>query len=223
MKLGVLFSGGKDSTLALIKAKEFHEISCLISLISKNKESYMFHTPNIKITKLQAECMGTPIILEETKGEKEKELEDLEKAIKKAIEKYNIKGIVSGAIMSTYQAIRIQKICDKLGLWCFNPLWLMDPVMVLNKVEENNIHAIISGVAGYPLTKDLLGENIINVKKRLISLKNYINPAGEGGELETTVLDCPLFKKRIKIIEKEIRYNNYSGELIIKKVKLEEK
>jgi len=46
MKLGVLFSGGKDSTFAAWTAKKYgHEISCLISIISKNEDSYMFHTP----------------------------------------------------------------------------------------------------------------------------------------------------------------------------------
>ena len=52
MKLGVLFSGGKDSSLALYKAKE--DVVCLITLDSKNKDSYMFHTPIDKVEKLFA-------------------------------------------------------------------------------------------------------------------------------------------------------------------------
>src|SRR3990167_9462174 len=49
MKLGVLFSGGKDSTFATFLAKEYgHDVSCLISIISQNKESFMFHTPKIE-------------------------------------------------------------------------------------------------------------------------------------------------------------------------------
>ena len=50
MRLGVLFSGGKDSTLALHYASGKEEVACLITLISENKESYMFHTPNIDVT-----------------------------------------------------------------------------------------------------------------------------------------------------------------------------
>jgi len=56
MKLGVLFSGGKDSTFALHKAAEKEEVVCLITLVSENKESFMFHTPNIDVTALQAEA-----------------------------------------------------------------------------------------------------------------------------------------------------------------------
>src|SRR3990167_4493874 len=109
MKLGVLFSGGKDSTFATwLAKKEGYEISCLISIVSDNKESYMFHTPAIEKTEVQARSMNIPIILQKTEGKKEKELEDLKEAIKKAKEKYEIQGIVTGAIQSVYQASRIQ-------------------------------------------------------------------------------------------------------------------
>ena len=61
MRLGVLFSGGKDSTLALHLAAEKEEVTCLITVVSKNKESYMFHTPNIDVTALQAEALALPL------------------------------------------------------------------------------------------------------------------------------------------------------------------
>ena len=32
-----------------------------------------------------------------------------------------------------------------------------------------------------------------------LSEKYKVNPAGEGGEYETFVLDCPLFKKSLKV------------------------
>ena len=70
MKLGVLFSGGKDSTLAtLIAKRKGYKISCLISLVSENKESYMFHTPSISKTKMQSKAMKIPLIIGKTKGE----------------------------------------------------------------------------------------------------------------------------------------------------------
>ena len=86
MKLGVLFSGGKDSTMATYLAKkEGHEIACLITIYSENPDSYMFHTPSISKTKKQAELMGIPLLTGKTDGIKEKELKDLEKTIKEAI------------------------------------------------------------------------------------------------------------------------------------------
>ena len=117
MKVAVLFSGGKDSVYAAYLAKkQGHKLVCLISVVSENKESYMFHTPNILETKKQAKVMCVPLVIQNTKGEKERELKDLEKILKKVKRRYKVKGIVTGAIQSAYQATRIQKICDNLEL-----------------------------------------------------------------------------------------------------------
>ncbi len=227
MKLGVLFSGGKDSCLALNEViKKGNTVSCLISLISKNKESYMFHTPNINITKIQAKCLDIPLLQQETEGKKEEELMDLKKGIIFAIKKYKIEGIVTGAIQSVYQSSRIQKICDELNIKCINPLWQKDQLEILNKIIEEKMEVIISGVFAYPLEKELLGNKIDNLfikKMKKFKEKYKINPAGEGGEIETTVLDMPIFKKRIKIINSEIKYYNYAGNFIIKKAKIQDK
>ena len=88
-KVAVLFSGGKDSMYAAWLADKYgYELSCLISIWSKNKESFMFHVPAIEATKLQSERMGKDLVVVKTFGKKEKELVDLEKAIIKAVKKY---------------------------------------------------------------------------------------------------------------------------------------
>ena len=111
MKLGVLFSGGKDSTFPteLTNLGE-NEVVCLMSMKSKNKESYMFHTPNIDLTELQAKSLGIPLVSRKTEGKKEDELIDLRRLIQKAQKEFKIEGVVTGAIESIYQTSRIQKI-----------------------------------------------------------------------------------------------------------------
>ena len=202
-KCAVLFSGGKDSVYSAYLAKqEGHELSCLISVFSENKESYMFHTPSIEKTKAQAEVMEIPLIIQKTKGKKEEELGDLEEVIQKAKDKYEIQGIITGALHSVYQASRIQKICDKLGLECINPLWHKDEIKYLNELIKNKFKVIITAVAAYPLDKTWLGREINNkFVEDVVQLKDKyeIHGAGEGGEFETFVLDCPLFKKPLEV------------------------
>lgn len=226
MKLGVLYSGGKDSTLALMKAKEHHDVVCLITLVSENTESYMFHTPNIHLTKMQAEAMNLPLVSVTTKGEKEKELEDLKKAIFETQQKHKIDGVVTGAVRSTYQAGRIQQICHELKLWCFNPLWLMDQVELLNQVVDNKICAFIGGIFAEALDKDFLGmqidKNIVG-KLSKMAATHHINPAGEGGEIETTVIDAPVFQKKIKILNSKKEQDKHCGTYQIIDAKLEAK
>ncbi|MBT4376939.1 diphthine--ammonia ligase [archaeon] len=209
MKLASLFSGGKDSVYSTYLAKKAgHEISCLISIFSENKESYMFHTPSITKVEKQAEVMNVPLIIWKTKGEKEKELVDLEDAIKKAINDYGIEGIVTGAIQSVYQASRIQKICDKLGIECLNPLWQKDEEEYLHELVENGFEVIIVGVYAYPLNESWLGRRIDNEfieEVKVLNEKYKIHVAGEGGEFESFVLNCPLFSRGLKVVEKEIK------------------
>jgi diphthine-ammonia ligase len=228
MRLGVLFSGGKDSAYAMHKAmeNEKNEIACLVSIMSENPESYMFHTPNIELTKLQAEAIGLPLLQRKTRGEKEKELSDLKDAIKDAKDKYGIEGIVTGAVKSVYQSERIKKICDDVGLDCLNPLWHTDEEKFLESLVSEGFQVIISGVFAYPLDRSWLGRTLdrkmIEELKEL-SEKYEISPAGEGGEIETTVLDAPFFRKRIEVADSENAWEGDSGRLIIKKVILKSK
>lgn len=226
MNLGVLFSGGKDSTLALQKAREKEEVRCLISLLSKNKESFMFHTPNIGLTRLQAEALELPLIQIETAGEKEREVEDLKEAVRKAKDQYEIEGIVSGAVESVYQAERVQRVCRDFGLYCFNPLWKKDQKTLLEELVQGRYDVIISGVFAYPLDKSWLGRKIDEITiNELISLHEEfgISPSGEGGEIETTVLDCPMFNKRIEVLDFTIVARANSGIYEIRKARLASK
>jgi len=207
----ILFSGGKDSCYSAYIAKQKdYELKCLISIFSDNKDSYMFHTPSITKVKKQAEVMNLPLIIQKTKGKKEDELKDLELAIKKAKSNYKIDTVVTGALYSEYQASRIQKICNKLKIKCFNPLWHKDELEYLNELIEANFKIIITGVAAYPLDKSWLGREINqNFIVDVVDLYNKykIHPAGEGGEFETFVLNCPLFNEPIIIKNKK-----FSGE-----------
>ena len=224
MKLGVLFSGGKDSTFATELANsEENKVVCLMSIKSENKDSYMFHTPNIDLTEIQSKALDIPLMTRNTKGEKESELYDLKKLIQKAKKEYEIEGVVTGAIESVYQASRIQRICSELNLWCFNPLWQLDQEKLLNQLLERDYEIIISGIAAYPLDEKWLGKKLTNsMIKTLIKLKDKfgINPAGEGGEFESLVLNGPNFNKKIKIKSHHLEYNNHNGIFVVEAAEL---
>ena len=222
MKAGLLFSGGKDSMYAGYLAKQNGiELTGLISIFSENDESYMFHTPSISKVIKQAQVMNIPLIIQNTKGEKEEELKDLFKVIKDVKEKYEIEGIITGAVESAYQASRVQKICDSLNLDCFNPLWQKNQFELLEDIINNSFDVIITGIFCYPLDESWLGRKIdyefLNDVKILHDIYK-INPAGEGGEFESFVLNCPLFEKSLQVTDKKIfgSKNSWSMELEIK-------
>jgi uncharacterized protein (TIGR00290 family) len=72
---------------------------------------------------------------------------------------------------------------------------------------KEKFEVIIVGVAAYPFDKEMIGEKIDTnfiEKMKKMQEKYKINPAGEGGEIETLVLNCPLFKKKLNFKIKNI-------------------
>ncbi|MGC8669736.1 MAG: TIGR00289 family protein [Candidatus Micrarchaeia archaeon] len=204
-----LFSGGKDSTLALHKASKDGNVDFLITMLSENEDSYMFHKPNINFTKLQAEAMGIEHKIFKTKGEKELELADLEKAL---VEN-NVTELVTGATSSEYQKSRIDKLCSDHGIKHIAPLWHINPAEELEEISRD-YYAIITKVAAEGLDDTYLGARIDNSmieKLKLLNQKYGVNMLFEGGEAESFVLDAPLFKKRIKIEKAQKKWDGFVG------------
>lgn len=226
MKAAILFSGGKDSTMAAYKALEWGwDILYLVSMISENPHSYMYHTSNIDLTQLSSQAMEIPLIRSVTKGEKEKELKDLKRVLGR-IKQKGIEAVFSGALYSTYQKSRVDKICSDLSLKSCAPLWHRDPQNYMEEIINLGFEVIITSASSEGLDESWLGRKIdhdlLNEIMK-VNQKYGVHPAFEGGEAETMVLDCPLFKKRIKIVEAEKIWDRDSGYLSIKKAVLEDK
>ena len=163
----------------------------------------MFHTPNISMTALQAQAMDIPLVKVFTRGEKEKELVELKNALHELKKSAKIEGVVTGAIASVYQASRIERICHKLGLYCFNPLWLSKPEAHWHELLLNGMEIVLVRVAAHGLDKKWLGRKMdIQSVLALQTLHTHgVSSIGEGGEFESFVCDAPLFTKKI-LIEK---------------------
>lgn len=223
MRVAVLATGGKDSTLALHRVlNNGYKVAFLVCMIPLREDSYMFHYPNIRLIDLFAEAVEIPLVKGETSGVKELELEDL----KRLIAKLNVEGLVSGAIASKYQKTRIEQICKQLNLECITPLWMENPQNILREILELKFEVIITGVYAYGFNIEWLGRKIDEeTANSLIELNRQygVSIVGEGGEYETLVLDAPFFKKKIKIVEAEKIWKNQRGYFLVKKATLENK
>ena len=120
---------------------------------------------------------------------------------------------------SVYQASRIQKICDELEIKCFNPLWHKNEFEYLEELIKNKFRVIITGVSAYPLDASWIGRKIdmkfIEDVKNLYE-KYKIHPAGEGGEFESFVLNCPLFERPLKVTDSKISGEKNSWRMEVK-------
>lgn len=216
MKFIALFSGGKDSTYALyIAMQQAHKIEKLVTIIPRRKDSYMYHVPAIERTKYQAEAMGIPQDFYSIGDDMEE--------LKKILEKYDVDGVVSGAIASNYQKTKIEEICTDLGLISYAPLWGKEQKILLEDMISAGMKIMIISASAYGLDSSYLGRIIdrTTVGDLMEIEKKYaINVSGEGGEYETYVLDAPFFKNRIEITEYEKIWDGMRGEILIKDMKL---
>jgi len=212
LRLGALSSGGKDSLYAMyIMMRQNYHVRCLISIISENPASYMFHTPAIDLVHLQAKALNIPLVQKRSKGEKEKELLDLKRALTEAKRRYRIEGVITGALYSTYQRDRIEKVAGSLGLKIFSPLWHINQETEMRDILDSSFNIIFVSVAAEGLDKTWLGRKITGSDlAELVKLDKKIglNIAGEGGEFETLVLDMPYFTQKINIIKASTKMEN---------------
>ena len=223
MRLAALYSGGKDSTLALYLAQQMgHEIPYLVSIVPKAQESWIFHVPNIGVVPVMASSLGLELITAETTGTEEDDM----KALREALSHLEIDGIITGAVWSDYQWDRMNTICGELDLKLIAPLWRKDQDLVLEELLSAGIRAIIVGCYAEGLDESWLGREIDKKaaeELKVLRDKYGISVTGEGGEYESMTLDSPMHSKPISIVEYEKEWKKGAGTLFVKKAELVER
>ncbi|MCE4628142.1 MAG: diphthine--ammonia ligase [Desulfurococcales archaeon] len=198
-----LLSGGKDSNYALYRAlREGYEPACILVVRSERPDSWMFHTPHVDLALLQAEAMGLreKVVSARVSGVKEREVEELYYALRRAHEEIGFDVIVVGALASRYQYERIKRIADSLGVSVFAPAWQADPEEYMRRIVSEGIRFIIIKISVMGLPPRLLGVPIVGERlEEVLSLarKYGFHPAFEGGEAETLVYDAPHYRARL--------------------------
>lgn len=211
MRIASLYSGGKDSNYALWWALKQGHRPVLITM-EPEEYSMMFHHPNVKWTKMQADAMGLEQVIIRTTHKNE--LADLERALAEAKETHGIEGLVTGAVESKYQKDRIEAIAKRLGLEAFSPMWhggeLGEEGLLHDMLAHFEIY--VMAVAAEGMGKEYLGQPYQKVLAAIKTGKlRHIHPFLEGGEGETFVTDGPMFKKRIEVKEWKIHWDGVRG------------
>ncbi|CAD2217126.1 Diphthamide synthase, putative [Angomonas deanei] len=227
MKLISLVSGGKDSILSMLQAVRYGHEPVVIAHVRPDVEedvnSFMFQTVGSSaVTQIAAAC-NLPLRIANVQSgqsvdlslhysespDKADEVETLFHLLQDIKREFpEVQGVTSGAILSNYQRLRVEAICDRLGLVSVAYLWMRKPFEILDMVERLNVHAIILKTASLGLDpKKLIGRRLDEIRGVLEKTEELYGShlAGEGGEYETTVLDCPLFvSERLQLTEMKV-------------------
>ena len=221
MKVAALFSGGKDSTYAAhVAAERGWDVASLITVVPQDPESMMFHVPNLHLTPLLAEAIGSPLVQERAAPGEEGELDALARAIRRS----GADAVVVGAIASDYQHSRVNRVCHGLGVRVFAPLWRRNPRGLLQDYLDSGMDVRFVACAAEGLTPEWLGRPLdAAAAGDLLRLQERrgVHPCGEGGEFETLVVQAPWFRKRLVIDESVPEWRGSAGHLRIVRAHLE--
>ncbi|KAL3078313.1 hypothetical protein niasHT_028823 [Heterodera trifolii] len=237
MKVVALVSGGKDSCFNMMRcAEEGHKVVCVANLHPPKEiaelDSYMYQSVGSEGIKFYADALGLPLFQRKISGrpkcvesntyvqDEEDEVEDLYHLLKTVKEwDPEIRGVSAGAINSTYQKLRVEHVCERLGLvpLCF--LWELDQLQLLDAMISAGVKAVLIKVAALGLTPKHLGHSLEQMRAHLVAMhaKYGLHVCGEGGEYETFVLDCPMFKRRRIAMDKattEVHFNSAPNDAI---------
>ncbi|KAE9554604.1 hypothetical protein FO519_002164 [Halicephalobus sp. NKZ332] len=220
-KVVALISGGKDSTYNMMKCvQEGHAIVCLANLFPITKteiDSHMYQSVGHECIETIARVMQLPLYRRGIKGKsietemeykenEEDEIEDLYVLLKTIKEKYpELTAVSVGAIESTYQKNRVEHVCRRpdINLTPLCYLWKRDQEELLQEMFDNGIEAITVKVASCGMGESHLGKSLKELFPTLKKLheKYEANICGEGGEYESLVLNCPLYREKLEIKE----------------------
>ena len=216
MKLASLYSGGKDSNYSIFEVQRLgHDVLCLVSIIPEISDSLLFHFPNIQLTQALAQAIDLPIRnFQSSNSRLEYEMSVLENALSTVKDEFGIEGIVHGGISSMFQKRNFEKVCEDLQLPVYSPLWNLNPSNYLHQLIDEKFKITIVGVSALGLGKEWLGITLDrdNVKTlESLSRKYGFNLNFEGGEAETLVVDCPIYKKKLEIKEGIVKWFGDNG------------
>lgn len=202
MNLISSWSGGKDSCLACYKAIESgYRVSYLLNFISKEYKRCCFHGIEAPLLNLQTELIGIPLIQREVSADMEKYETEFKEAISE-IKTKGIQGMVFGDVYLEEHRDWVERVCKDLEILPIEPLWNHPPFRVVEESIDLGFKAIVVSCKADIFGKDFIGRTLDKDLLRELQMRN-ICPCGENGEFHTFVIDGPMFKRRIEILECE--------------------
>ena len=214
MRVVILSSGGKDSAAAFWWAQcRGWNVTHLVTVRINGADSMMFQLPGTDLVEYQAKLAGVEWLAVESEGIAEQEVDDLEMRLKEL----DFDGLVCGALRSDYQKSRIERMCERIGVKSFTPLWHQDAYSHLSGMVQNGFEIMITGVSAEGLGEEWLGhiittDSLLDLEK--LSQKYRFNIDGEGGEYESIVVAGPHHKGRLLLENKPV-WDGVRGHLIV--------
>lgn len=227
MKVGILYSGGKDSTFAVDYAKEQGwDIEYLLSVKPNRTDCFLFHFATVEHTPLLAKSMGIKHIL--TTCDVADPMKEAQIVHDIVVKQPKVDAVILGGTgLQETQLGSVKKVLAPYNIKVFATHEGKPHDEVMIQMLNKGYRFMITQVASDGLGEEFLGHEITksNIQQFFERSKKYgFHSGGEGGYYDTLALDGPVFKFAIDIQQShKVMEDKLSGHLVADKVALVEK
>ena len=215
-KVFISWSGGKDSSLACYRAMQSGlDVCYLASMLTVNTGRLFPHFVTAEVLRGQAEAIGIPLFEQWIEIPKtishDVRLNEYDVKYSEMLIQLKSKGITGGVFGDVSRGNkfaqmhwnRVEDFCRPVGMKAYRPLWDQDRERMIREIIDLGFKPVIivadaemgSGMLGKVLTHEILDQ----LKAR------YEHLPDENARIyyHTFVVDGPIFKKRLEIIDGE--------------------
>ncbi len=190
-----LFSGGKDSALALLKAMDTGQPIALVQCVSPPPHRSYYHHLPVEVAQKQAAALGVPLFVSQaTPWDQPAQMIELYRSFASQ----GVQSVVFGDLHLERNARWQAALCEQAGLTPRMPLWQLEPELVLQEMQRRKIQSIITWVNPQKLSPRWIGKLYDGIAYRAFQQAG-IDPMGEKGEFHTTFISCDLFSSSIDL------------------------
>jgi len=199
------WSGGKDGCFACYKAvQQGHKVSYLVNFISQEYRRVSFHGTPANLVAEQAKSMHISLLQKETATNNYEE--KFKEAVGSLVEE-GVEGMVFGDIYLQEHRDWVERVCSEIGIEPLEPLWKINTEDIFTGFLDSGFEAMVVSAKSNLIERKWLGHNIDREFLEYLKSKR-IDACGENGEYHTFVTNGPLFRQRIKLVNKGIIQRN---------------
>ncbi len=199
------WSGGKDSSLALLAARQDKNLRVisLLTTVTEGYERISMHAVRCELLRQQAEATG--LQLTEARIPMKCSNEIYEATMERAMAPWREQGvkrcIFGDLFLEDIRRYREEKLA-KTGMSAIFPLWLKDTKKLAREFIALGFRAVLVSVDPKQIDPKFCGREFD--EQLLADLPASCDPCGENGEFHTFVYEGPIFSRPLKIRRGEV-------------------
>jgi diphthine-ammonia ligase len=208
----VMWSGGKDSCLALHRAKSAGlPVNAAINFFDIETDRIRFHAFGKQVIGAQARSLGLELVQTGTHAD---DYEAIVLQTLRNLRRCGCRGVIFGNIHLADVRASCEALCQAAELEHHEPLWGEPPRRLLGEFVEAGFNAVVTCCQLARIGKGWLGRDVNRSFIEDIAQLG-IDPCGENGEYHTCATGGPLFRDSLKFHLGETRIGGQFAQIDI--------